>query len=329
MCCSPITLLVEPKKSPSLALSKPRFVKVPCGHCIECLKSKQNEWFVRLWSEFQGKTCLFFTLTYRPEAVPKVVDSQTGEILHSVCAEHLQSTMKRFRMQYERKYGKKAEFKYFIASEYGPKTLRPHYHGIISLSKVEFMPFLLDWQNRFGFTQSSVVNSLSASLRYVTKYAIKGLYDNPLIKQGCVKKNFRLISKKMGYNWIKANLYQYLHSYIKDKKQSIHQYKTEYLDKIIQTLKVNINGFNYKLPKYFEAVLFKNKTRLQFQIKERIQEKYDTLFNREFEQLETRFSFREAVQAISYKESCEVASQMENARNQRFQYLKFLSKSLI
>lgn len=326
MCISPITLHIKPKHADSCSVSKERCVQVPCGKCIECLKDKQNSWFVRLWSEFQGKEVLFFTLTYSSEHVPIIVDTDTGEFYHSVCAKHLQDCMKRFRMQYERKYGR-GDFKYFITSEYGPKTLRPHYHGIISLKKVEFLPFLLDWQNRYGFTQCSKVRSLSSSLRYVTKYAIKGQFDNHYIKQGLVKKNFRLISKKIGYKWIKEHMYEYLHSYIRDKKETIHKYKTEYLDKIIQTLKVNIGGFNYKLPQYFTQVLFKNKIRLQVQVKTRIQEKYDAFFVRELEQLQTAVGFRKAVQTLSQMVLSTLYEKIKSSRDKRFSYLRFLCQS--
>lgn len=326
MCVSPLTLHIKPKHANSCALSKERCVQVPCGHCIECLRDKQNSWFVRLWSEFQGKDVLFFTLTYSPEHVPMVVNTETGEFHNSVCVEHLQYCMKRFRMQYERKYGR-GDFKYFITSEYGPKTLRPHYHGIISLSKVEFLPFLLDWQKRYGFTQCSKVRSLSSSLHYVTKYAIKGQSDNPYIKQGLVKKNFRLISKRIGYKWIKEHVYDYLHPYFVNKKETIHRYKNEYLDKIISTLKVNIGGFNYKLPAYFTQVLFKNKTRLQTQVKARIQEKYDLVFVRELVQLETQVGFRTAAQTLSRLEISSFYEKIARAHDKKFQYLKFLCQS--
>lgn len=325
MCVRPLILHVKPKHFNG-SLTGERVVQVPCGHCIECLKDKQNSWFVRLYSEFQGKEVLFFTLTYAPEHVPTVINSETGEFYHSVCAEHLQSCMKRFRMQYERRFGR-GDFKYFITSEYGPKTNRPHYHGIISLSKAEFTPFLLDWQKRYGFTQSSKVNSLSASLRYVTKYAIKGAYDNPNIKQGFVKKNFRLISKKIGYNWIKNNMYLFLHPHFKDKKDSIHKYKNEYLDKIISSLKINIQGFNYKLPKYFKDILFKNKTRLQIALKARIQEKHDSFFVRELEQLQASIGYGKAVQMLSTLELSSFYEKVESARDKRLSYVKFLQLS--
>lgn len=56
----------------------------------------------------------FLTLTYDDEHVPK-----NG----SVNPRHLQLFMKRLR--------KKQPFRYFAVGEYGPQTLRPHYHAIL------------------------------------------------------------------------------------------------------------------------------------------------------------------------------------------------------
>lgn len=43
----------------------------------------------------------------------------------------VQKFLKRLRTNIFRKYGNKEKFRYFITSEYGPRTFRPHYHGII------------------------------------------------------------------------------------------------------------------------------------------------------------------------------------------------------
>ena len=75
MCICPVTLKVKPNKYSSCLKGGSRQVLVPCGHCIECLRSKQNEWFVRLFTEFKDSECQFFTLTYRNDALPYNVDN--------------------------------------------------------------------------------------------------------------------------------------------------------------------------------------------------------------------------------------------------------------
>lgn len=329
MCISPITLMVVPKSSDKCIYSKPKVVKVPCGHCIECLRDKQNSWYVRLWSEFQGKDCLFFTLTYRNDSVPFNVDEDTGECFNTVCQRHLQTAFKRFRTNFERKHGYKLDCKYFICSEYGPRSLRPHYHGIINLSKQDFLPFLLDWQQRYGFTQCSKVRSLGSSLNYITKYAIKGSFDNPYIQNGLVKKNFRLISKRIGYNWIKEHLYLFLHPEF-TRKMAFGRYRYEYLDTVINSLKICLpNGFVYKLPQYFKEIIFQKSPLLSAQIKARIQEKFDSIRVRELAELQTSMSEREAIQVLAQTEIQVFYEKIERSKEKKRSYARFLMRSAI
>ena len=64
-----------------------REVTVKCGHCIECLRERQNDIAVRCACEAEEKgSMLFLTLTYAPENVPiscftRSYDSDTGEYL--------------------------------------------------------------------------------------------------------------------------------------------------------------------------------------------------------------------------------------------------------
>lgn len=74
-------------------------------------------------------------------------------------------------------------FKYFICSEYGPRTLRPHYHGILfGVTADEFRDIFLPlW--RFGHVDYSQFDSTKGGMMYVGKYCSKGSYDNPLSKK--------------------------------------------------------------------------------------------------------------------------------------------------
>lgn len=80
---------------------------------------------VRIVEELKhaSKAC-FVTLTYSPESVPTVVDSETGEFHLSVCKNHVVNWLKRFRAWYFREYGINSPLRYFLTSEYGPETLR-------------------------------------------------------------------------------------------------------------------------------------------------------------------------------------------------------------
>lgn len=114
MCLSPITL--KNKSSPFKPIHS---ILVPCGKCVECLQNYQNSWFVRFYFEAISHTkAVFFTLTYRPETVPELVDD-CGVVYRTVYKKHLQDWLKRIRHKFDK------SFKYFITSEYGPKTFRP------------------------------------------------------------------------------------------------------------------------------------------------------------------------------------------------------------
>ncbi|UPW40882.1 replication initiator protein [Sigmofec virus UA08Rod_6396] len=126
---------------------------VPCGKCVECIEKKSTEWKFRAEQEY--KSCLssfFVTLTYRNESLP-VKDG-----IPVLCKRDVQLFMKRLRKIYSN-YGK---IRYFLLGEYGPTTLRPHYHALLFFDfwvrdEYSFSQLLAKvWQN--GFVTSSPVN---------------------------------------------------------------------------------------------------------------------------------------------------------------------------
>lgn len=175
MCVSPISVKVR-------SIDGNRSMLVPCGKCPECLKTRQNDYLVRIYEELKqvSKSC-FVTLTYRPDKVPYIM--KDGKKYLVVWKRDVQNWLKRFRTNYERKTGKTG-IRFFLCSEYGPKTNRPHYHAIFfGLSKSDLESALVDWYNRFGYTMAKDIDytpkSLETSARYVSKYATKGFFENP------------------------------------------------------------------------------------------------------------------------------------------------------
>lgn len=116
--------------------------------------------------------------------------------------------------------------KYFITSEYGPRTFRPHYHGcIFGVTYEEFREFFADdWQEKFGDVEFSLFDPTRGALSYISKYCSKGNYEHPLcskdyvyhtgaeyhskhyefslasfgVDMACVTPTFHLISKGIG-----------------------------------------------------------------------------------------------------------------------------------
>lgn len=155
-------------------------IPVPCGHCIACRERKASEWRKRLALESHlHDSCSWFTLTYNDSNIPSDRLASKRDI---------QLFMKRFR-NVSRDFGiSLAGIKYFIVCEYGSKSRRPHYHGIIF--GVDFLsdcwcPRLVGLKAKYGLYSSSVLEQVwnrgfvlvdrlvGKSLNYVTKYLLK------------------------------------------------------------------------------------------------------------------------------------------------------------
>lgn len=148
MCLNPISIKTQDAFGIDINQS------VPCGKCIECLKDRQNSWKIRLTEEArEHKHVYFFTLTYRDDSIPFSY-TEAGERINHVSKIDIQLWIKRHRIKFERYFNRDIEFKYFICSEYGPNTGRPHYHGILfsDISRTFIAQMFQDWNENFGFT---------------------------------------------------------------------------------------------------------------------------------------------------------------------------------
>lgn len=69
-------------------------------------------------------------------------------------------------------------FRYFITAEYGPRTFRPHYHGVLfGVTVDEFRRlFVPNW--RFGKVEFSALDPSKGGILYLSKYCSKGCYGN-------------------------------------------------------------------------------------------------------------------------------------------------------
>ncbi len=144
---------------------------VECRKCPYCLHKYATDLTSRIVRECkQHKYSLFFTLTYDNEHLPVMVrlcphvwklenrnemrdgsvrsrylffdktpdyqfpQKMSTDCFAVVCKEDIQRFLKRLRSKIDYDYDLPAEQKtlrYFICSEYGPCTKRPHYHGIL------------------------------------------------------------------------------------------------------------------------------------------------------------------------------------------------------
>lgn len=147
---------------PVQIMCKGRQIYVPCGHCAWCLRRLRDEWYVRL--KYEGSKALFrsfVTYTYRDNDLPLKIDEDSGLMVPSVSLEDVQKFHKRIR--------KKVKFRFMLCSEYGPKTGRPHYHGVYFHNE----PF--NFAKAWPFGDNNVqMPAKDGSYKYILKYLLKG-----------------------------------------------------------------------------------------------------------------------------------------------------------
>lgn len=200
---------------------------VPCGKCVECLKRRQREWFIRLEQEcLVASSAFFVTLTYGDEFL--FFDSGIAVVSRRDC----QLFFKRLR-----KTLAPDKIRYFLCSEYGPTTLRPHYHIILFNFPVEkfdvYETILSSW--RKGFVKVDPISS--ARLNYVAKYVVCG-YVLPEFLDTKSRRPFSLQSRHPGIGA----------SYLSDRNVERHR---RLLSPIIP-----VQGHPEWLPRYYRDRIF-------------------------------------------------------------------------
>ena len=273
MCVSPIQLTRE--------ICGRKYTQwVPCGKCPECIKDKQNEYVIRTVEESHKKgNPWFITLTYSEDTVSFLYEEDesgmynkvTGELVTDDEENHrvlnnkdITNWKKRVRRHIEYHTGKKLDFSYLICGEYGPRTHRPHYHGILlGLTDEEVMEFKKDWEKHYGFTSFEKVNitEIDRVGSYISKYICKQpLLEEPLVTDGVIAKPRKITARGFGmpnkkrFDAMKRDVLGEL-SDIDPDTLSGKSVKTvsEQLNRIINNnkKKYKLNGREYKLPGYY------------------------------------------------------------------------------
>lgn len=326
MCTSPITIRYT--NIHTLA-TRFRSIQVPCGKCCECKKRYQNDWSLRMNEELKayGYKATFVTFTYNNDSVPKVVDKDTGAIYLSVNKKHIQNALKRFRIGYKRANGCNLDFSYFLTSEYGPRTLRPHYHAIFfGLHKETLMPLLDDWRNRYGFVKVDNVRidgNQSAVAKYVGKYCSKGVFENPLVEQGFVMPTFHLMSKGLGKAYLEDKSVQRYFHWPKDRKYKVYDlvnpvYSDEFIEFVATGLRMYMddNIFGYALPRYYKSKLYGTQNNLSLQVADYLLARNDELYRQQLEsiQADRHCDAREASYYLALRQSQELLQREADAK---------------
>lgn len=129
---------------------------VKCGHCKDCIKAMQDDWFVRAFFEFkriEGKgLCFFPTLTFDNDHLPYWTDGEMSFPCFDL------TLIKRFRDKlrvYLTRDGYDAKgIRYIVCPEFGGKKGRPHYHVLL------FVPFKITVSAMKSYLKKAWTNGL-------------------------------------------------------------------------------------------------------------------------------------------------------------------------
>nr|QJB19933.1 MAG: replication initiator protein [Microvirus sp.] len=204
-----------------------------CGKCVPCKLKRVNDWVFRLQKEDKDSTqSWFITLTYDTESVPITANGMM--------------TLRKTDLQ-EYIHILKAlnpNLKYYAAGEYGSQRDRPHYHLIVMNVLIES-----DIRRAWIIPNSTVprgdidIGKVSAeSIAYTAKYIDKEKRI-PLHKNDFREKEFSLMSKKIGKNYLEAKGVKEYH----DHQNGVTHYTN--------------NGIKRPLPRYYREKLYTKEQR--------------------------------------------------------------------
>lgn len=198
----------------------------PCGKCINCLRNRQRDWYVRLSVELLVSSSAYFvTLTY-DDSFLNFVDG-----VPVVSRRDCQTFFKRLRKRIEPE-----KIRYFLCSEYGPSTLRPHYHCVIFNFPINLDAYeIINESWKKGFVSVSTVTS--ARLNYLSKYVVCG-YILPDVYKSKQFRPFSLQSRQPGIGC----------SYLSARNIDRHR-------ALLQTT-LPIDGVQKPLPRYYRDRIF-------------------------------------------------------------------------
>ena len=210
---------------------KNRTINFPCGKCVSCLKRRASQWSFRLAQEAQASSSAsFLTLTYQTTPT-----SEHG--FPTLVKKDFQLFMKKLR-----KKTPLYKLKYYACGEYGTKTYRPHYHAIIFNLPHRIISRPDTITNIWGKGHTMITHSNDLTINYVSGYIMKNNIK-PINKWDDRQREFSLMSKKMGLNYLTPQMIQF--------------YKDRQLTAIQKE-----NGHFISMPRYYKEKIF-NKLELK------------------------------------------------------------------
>lgn len=220
------------------------------------------------FDEFKGMT--YKVQTKNGGCYTRVYDGKTRTVKKS----DVQNWLKRFREKCRRS-GRSTDWKYWVTSEYGPSSFRPHYHGLFfGLCENDVIDMMREWSELYGDAQYSDIRigkdkSPEAVCSYVSKYCSKGVFECPLcsptyvdkltgevIERGWVASpTFHLISKGIGKSYVEKNIAFHLNL------SALHYASSPCVSDFDISLSMSLFGLSSLPRDYVQSVVSRNRIR--------------------------------------------------------------------
>lgn len=167
-CLHPISIRVTPSDKETGEIRETSNILVPCRKCIACKSNRRSEWSFRLLYEALDSSFnnYFITLTYSDNRLP--IHQFHEGYMPCFDKRHIQLFIKRLRKHYTG-----FTVRFFLSSEYGTKTFRPHYHACIFNIPDDVITFrkVVEDTWKLGRVQADFLNT--QRMGYVSKYIMK------------------------------------------------------------------------------------------------------------------------------------------------------------
>lgn len=212
-----------------------------------------------------------------------------------------------------------------VASMDPAPSERPHYHILFfGLNRLDLAHSLNDWQTNFGFTLAKDVTyhqkDLLKTTKYVSKYCSKGVFENPKVLTEDIEKPFRLVSKKLGVNYVDEMKDFHLQDYT-------HSKDIVSLNKVLDKRFVIIDNKAYSMPRYYREKIYGTKNLLSFSLQMAALARADDVYLQQFKELQARNPTWSDLQTFRYLHKLVLDAQKQNEKNLLKQMGDFFDKS--
>lgn len=225
------------------------------------MRNKQNDWVFRLTEEFKvSPFAYFFTLSYRDDDLPNICSLDPKKEFPCLSRRDIQLFLKRLRKN------SKVKLKYHIVGEYGPNTMRPHYHGLFfSFQPLDLEQIMKAWTHQDLIYKVFEPAISTAAAGYVSKYLCKTPFLPDYIKNSDRSvRPFTMCSNGLGLTYLETN------------SQLVNLKKSQLQDFVV------IDGRKQSMPRYYRSKLFTDEERHELSSRKELKVSEDNI--KEFSQ---------------------------------------------